>query len=126
MPEREHSDDLATRINEGYLRFGDPEVGRAEYRALMLEVGELLSEARSKYLEEWPAWLEENCDVPAKVARDLLELHDVSRELRNIEGFIDDDRNLTDQGIAAREDLRRDIEEIDRDADAVWQEHWLD
>ncbi len=124
--ESERLEDRAERINAGYRHLGDAAEGRAEYRTRMLEVGELLSEARSKCLEEWPGWLEDNFDGPARVARDLLELYDMSRDLRNIEDFINDDSNLTDQGIASREALRRDIEEIERDTEAVWQEHRLD
>ena len=37
-----------------------------------------------------------------------------------------DDRPLTDQGIAAREALMEDIETIEQDPEAIRQEHGLD
>ncbi len=51
------------------------------------------------------------------------ELEAVKRALRDNLDFLNDDRNLTEKGIAAREDLRREIEEIERDLEAVRQEH---
>jgi hypothetical protein len=39
--------------------------------------------------------------------------------------FINDDRHLTDQGIAAREALLREIEAIEQDLEAIRQEHRL-
>ncbi len=51
------------------------------------------------------------------------ELEVVKRALRDNLDFLNDDRNLTEKGIAAREDLRREIEEIERDLEAVRQEH---
>jgi hypothetical protein len=37
-----------------------------------------------------------------------------------------DDRHLTDQGIAAREALLEEIEAIEQDLEAIRQEHGLD
>jgi len=46
--------------------------------------------------------------------------------LRDALAFLMDDRNLTVEGIAARERLLREIAEIERDTEAVKQEHRLD
>ena len=51
------------------------------------------------------------------------ELEEAEGELRDVLAFINDDSNLTEEGIAAREVLRRDLEEIRRDMEAVRQEH---
>ncbi len=51
------------------------------------------------------------------------ELESVERDLRDALEFIDDDRNLTDEGIAAREVLRAEIEEIKGNMRAIRQEH---
>ncbi len=51
------------------------------------------------------------------------ELEDVEGALREALDFINDDRHLTDEGMAAREALRGEIEEIKRDLEAVRQEH---
>jgi hypothetical protein len=58
---------------------------------------------------------------------ELLErLEATKRTLRNALEFINDDRHLTDQGIAAREALLKEIEAIERDLEAIRQEHGLD
>jgi hypothetical protein len=58
---------------------------------------------------------------------ELLErLESTKRTLRNALDFINDDRHLTDQGIAAREALLEEIEAIERDLEAIRQEHGLD
>ena len=58
---------------------------------------------------------------------ELLErLEATKRTLRNALAFINDDRHLTDQGIAAREALLKEIEAIERDLEAIRQEHGLD
>jgi hypothetical protein len=54
------------------------------------------------------------------------ELEEVQAAVREALEFIDDDRHLTDEGMAAREVLRRDLEEIKRDMEAVRQEHSAD
>ncbi len=51
------------------------------------------------------------------------ELEDVEGALWEALAFLNDDRHLTDEGIAAREVLRAEIEEIKRDLEAVRQEH---
>jgi len=57
---------------------------------------------------------------------ELLErLESTKRTLRNALVFINDDRNLTDQGIAAREALLGEIEAIEQDLEAIRQEHGL-
>jgi hypothetical protein len=45
--------------------------------------------------------------------------------MHNVLEFINDDRHLTDQGIAAREALLREIEAIEQDLEAIRQEHRL-
>jgi hypothetical protein len=57
----------------------------------------------------------------------LLErLESTRRSLQNALEFIKDDRNLTDDGMAAREVLLEEIEAIERDLEAIRQEHGLD
>jgi hypothetical protein len=63
---------------------------------------------------------EERC---AKLEKLEAELESAERVLRDFLEWLSDDRNLTDKGIAAREVLRRDLEAIERDAEAVRQEH---
>ena len=53
------------------------------------------------------------------------KLEAVRRSLRDALDFLGDDRHLTDEGIAVREVLLREIEEIERDREAVRQEHRL-
>jgi len=58
---------------------------------------------------------------------ELLErLEATKRTLRNALEFINDDRHLTDQGIAARKVLLGEIEAIEQDLEAIRQEHGLD
>ncbi len=47
------------------------------------------------------------------------ELESAKRVLRDALDFVNDDRNLTEEGIAEREVLRKDLE-------AIRQEHGLD
>jgi hypothetical protein len=55
---------------------------------------------------------------------ELLErLEATKRTLRNALDFINDDRHLTDEGIAAREALLEEIEAIEQDLEAIRQEH---
>ena len=55
---------------------------------------------------------------------ELLErLEATQRTLRNALHFINDDRHLTDEGIAAREVLLGEIEAIEQDLEAISQEH---
>jgi hypothetical protein len=57
---------------------------------------------------------------------ELLErLEATKRTLHNALEFINDDRNLTDEGIAAREVLLGEIEAIEQDLEAIRQEHGL-
>jgi hypothetical protein len=53
------------------------------------------------------------------------DLEATRRSLRDALDFLSDDRHLTDKGIAARESLLRELEEIERDLEAVRQEHRL-
>jgi hypothetical protein len=57
--------------------------------------------------------------------RERLEagLESAERTLRDALDFLSDDRNLTDKGIAARVLLLGAIEAIERDIEAVRQEH---
>ena len=58
---------------------------------------------------------------------ELLErLESTKRTLHNALEFINDDGHLTDEGIAAREGLLEEIEVIERDLEAIRQEHGLD
>ncbi len=61
-------------------------------------------------------------DKRAKLQADL---EATRRSLRDALDFLMDDRHLTDKGIAARESLLRELEEIERDLEAVRQEHRL-
>ena len=51
------------------------------------------------------------------------ELEALRRSLRDALDFLSDDRHLTDKGKGARESLLRELEEIERDLEAVRQEH---
>ncbi len=53
------------------------------------------------------------------------DLEAAERALRDALDFLSDDGNLTDKGIAARESLLRELEEIERNLEAVRQEHGL-
>ena len=54
---------------------------------------------------------------------ELLErLEATKRTLHNALEFINDDRNLTDEGIAAREVLLGEIEAIEQDLEAIRQD----
>jgi hypothetical protein len=58
---------------------------------------------------------------------ELLErLEAIERTLHNALEFITDNRHLTDEGIAAREVLRAEIEAIEQDLEAIRQEHGVD
>ena len=58
---------------------------------------------------------------------ELLErLEATKRTLHNALVFINDDRHLTDEGIAAREVLLGEIAAIEQDLEAIRQEHGLD
>ena len=46
--------------------------------------------------------------------------------MRDTLDFLNDDRHLTDKGIAEREVLRKEIEAIEQDLEAVRQEHRSD
>jgi hypothetical protein len=57
---------------------------------------------------------------------ELLErLEATKRTLHNALVFINDDRHLTDEGIAAREVLLGEIAAIEQDLEAIRQEHGL-
>jgi hypothetical protein len=57
---------------------------------------------------------------------ELLErLESTKRTLHNALEFINDDRHLTVQGIAAREALLGEIKAIEQDLEAIRQEHGL-
>ena len=58
---------------------------------------------------------------------ELLELLEATkRTLRNALEFINNDRHLTDEGIAARDVLLGEIEAIEQDLEVIRQEHGLD
>jgi hypothetical protein len=59
-------------------------------------------------------------------AEPLERLEATKRTLRGALKFINDDRYLTDQGIAAREALLEEIEAIEQDLEAIRQEHGLE
>jgi hypothetical protein len=50
-------------------------------------------------------------------------LEATKRTLHNALEFINDDRHLTEEGIAARKALLGEIEAIDQDLEAIRQEH---
>jgi hypothetical protein len=54
------------------------------------------------------------------------ELERKRKVLREAMDFLNDDRHLTAKGIRMRETLRREMEEIAKDTEAVRQEHKLD
>ena len=57
---------------------------------------------------------------------ELLErFESTKRTLRGALEFINDDRHLTDEGIAAREALLGEIEAVEQDLEAIRQEHGL-
>jgi hypothetical protein len=57
---------------------------------------------------------------------ELLErLETTKQTLQNALDFINDDRHLTDEGIVAREALLEELEGIERDLEAIKQEHGL-
>ena len=54
------------------------------------------------------------------------ELERKQQVLRDAMDFLNDDRHLTAEGIRMRESLYREMEEIEKDTEAVRQEHELD
>jgi hypothetical protein len=110
--EHEHLDGLARRINEAYRNLGNAPGDRA----LMLQVGEFLSEAKTECPDAaWQVWLEENFEGSGEAARDLLALHNMDRLLREALDFISDDGNFTPEGVAARDVLLGDLEAIEQE-----------
>ena len=67
-------------------------------------------------------WLE-GSEMSESYAELLERLEATKRTLRNALEFINDDRHLTDQGIAARKALLVEIEAIEEDVEAIRQEH---
>ncbi len=116
-------DTLAEQINEEYRSAVSDEHSyglSSRARRHLLRAGELLEEAKAKCSDEiWPAWLEENFAGTVEAAQYCLKLYTTERTLRAALDFLGDDRDLTDQGIAAREILLGDLE-------AIEQEHRLD
>ena len=51
------------------------------------------------------------------------ELESAERTVRNARDFLNDDRNLTEEGIAAREVLLGELEAMELDLVALRQEH---
>lgn len=116
MAESEHLDGLAKRIDGAYRRLA----GTPGDRALMLQVGGLLSEAKTRCSDEaWPAWLKDNFEGADHTARGLIALYEGDRVLRSTLDLMNDDDNLTPEGIAARDVLLGDLE-------AIEQEHRLE
>ena len=62
----------------------------------------------------------------ARIEKLRAELESAQHVLRNAMDYINDDRNLTAKGMRMREALRREMEEIEKDTEAVRQEHKLD
>jgi hypothetical protein len=57
---------------------------------------------------------------------ELLErLEATKRTLRGALKFINDDRHLTEEGMAARKALLKEIEAVEQDLEAIRQEHEL-
>ena len=69
-------------------------------------------------------WLERS-EMSESYAELLERLEATKRSLRGALKFINDNRHLTDEGIAAREALLREIEAIEQDLEAIRQEHGL-
>jgi hypothetical protein len=65
-------------------------------------------------------------DKHAKLKKLQAELESTQEVLREAMDFINDDRKLTVEGIRLREALRREMEEIKKDVEAVRQEHRAD
>jgi hypothetical protein len=65
-------------------------------------------------------------DPRAKLRKLRAELERKQQVLREAMELINDDRNLTVEGIRLREALRREMEEIKKDVEAVRQEHRTD
>jgi hypothetical protein len=53
------------------------------------------------------------------------ELESAERVLRDALDFLNDDRHLTEKGLAEREIFRADLAEIEKDLEAVRQEYKL-
>jgi hypothetical protein len=70
-------------------------------------------------------WLE-GSEMSESYAELLERLESTKRTLHNALEFINDDRYLTDEGIAAREALLGEIEAIEQDLEAIRQEHGLE
>jgi hypothetical protein len=62
----------------------------------------------------------------ARVEKLRVELESAQQGLREAMDFLNDDRHLTAKGIRLREDLRREMRAIEKDTEAVRQEHRLD
>lgn len=65
-------------------------------------------------------------DERAKLRKLRAELESTQEVLREAMDFINDDRKLTVEGMRLREALRREMEEIKKDVEAVRQEHRTD
>jgi hypothetical protein len=112
VSEHEHLDGLARRINEAYRNLGNAPGDRA----LMLQVGELLNEAKTECPDAaWQVWLEENFEGSGETARELLALHNMDRRLHEALDFMSNIGNLTPEGVAARDVLLRDLESIEQE-----------
>ena len=66
------------------------------------------------------------CIDEEKRAKLEAELESVEQTLRDALDFINNDRHLTSKGMDSRETLRREMEAIKKDTEAVRQEHRLD
>jgi uncharacterized protein YjbJ (UPF0337 family) len=53
------------------------------------------------------------------------ELEDIEGKVQDALAFINDDRHLTDEGLAAREGLRGQLEAIRQNLEVIRQEHVL-
>ncbi len=69
--------------------------------------------------------LREGREMSASYSELLERLESTSRSLNRALAFITDDRHLTGQREAARTVLREEIDAVERDLEAVKQEHGL-
>ena len=65
-------------------------------------------------------------DQRAKLERLRAELERKEHLIREAMDLINDDRNITVEGLRLREALRREMEEIEKNTEARRQEHRLD
>lgn len=67
--------------------------------------------------------MNERGDSQERLERLAAELESAERVLRDVVDFVKDDRHLTEQGIAWRDAFLAEVEEAEREMDAIRQEH---